>query len=94
MKDKPIVLDLFCGAGGLSRGFIDAGFSVKLGVDFDDAALKTFEANHEGATALKLDLFNLDNVNVIQDFFDKNNYKLDVLFGGPCKRNISALCCI
>ena len=83
MKDKPIVLDLFCGAGGLSRGFIDAGFSVKLGVDFDDAALKPFEANHEGATALKLDLFNLDNVNVIQDFFDKNNYKLDVLVGGP-----------
>ena len=77
------VLDLFCGAGGLSRGFIDAGFTVKLGVDFDDAALKTFEANHDGAVALKLDLFNLDNVDVIKSFFDDNNYKLDVLVGGP-----------
>lgn len=36
------VIDLFCGAGGLSRGFLDAGFDVLLGVDFDDAALKTF----------------------------------------------------
>lgn len=82
-KKKYVVLDLFCGAGGLSRGFIDAGFLVKLGVDFDDVALKTFEKNHEGAKGLKLDLFNLDNVNIIKDFFDKNNCKLDVLVGGP-----------
>ena len=82
-QKKYTVLDLFCGAGGLSRGFIDAGFSVKLGVDFDDAALKTFEANHDGATALKLDLFDLGNVNLIKNFFDKNECQLDVLVGGP-----------
>jgi len=29
-KKEYNVLDLFCGAGGLSRGFIDAGFSVKF----------------------------------------------------------------
>ena len=77
------VLDLFCGAGGLSRGFIDAGFTVVLGVDFDDMALKTFAANHDGAVAMKLDLFNLDNVDIIKKFFEENNYKLDVLVGGP-----------
>ena len=38
-------VDLFSGAGGLSRGFMDAGYDVVLGVDFDDAALKTFKAN-------------------------------------------------
>lgn len=77
------VLDLFCGCGGLSRGFIDAGFKVSLGVDFDDAALKTFAHNHDQATALKLDLFNLDNVKVIDNFFQKRNLKVDVLVGGP-----------
>ncbi len=77
------VLDLFCGAGGLSRGFIDAGFSVKLGIDIDDMALKTFEANHDGATAMKLDLFNLDNVNIIKNYFDSKGLHLDVLVGGP-----------
>ena len=41
------VVDLFSGAGGLSRGFMDAGFKVLLGVDFDDAALKTFSENQE-----------------------------------------------
>lgn len=74
MKKQYNVLDLFCGAGGLSRGFMDVGFSVKLGVDFDEMALKTFANNHKGATAMKLDLFNLDNVDVIKDFFDKNNH--------------------
>lgn len=34
------VVDLFSGAGGLSRGFLDAGYDVALGVDFDDMALK------------------------------------------------------
>jgi len=82
-ETKYTVLDLFCGAGGLSRGFIDAGLSVLLGVDIDDMALKTFAANHEGAVAKKLDLFNLNNVDKIKDFFDENNYDLDVLVGGP-----------
>jgi len=29
------VLDLFCGAGGFSTGFIQAGFNVKYVIDFD-----------------------------------------------------------
>ena len=82
-KKEYNVLDLFCGAGGLSRGFIDAGFSVKLGVDFDDMALNTFANNHEGAVAMKLDLFDLNNVDKIKEFFRENNYALDVLVGGP-----------
>lgn len=70
-KERYNVLDLFCGAGGLSRGFIDAGFAVKLGVDFDDMALKTFANNHEGAVAMKLDLFDLSNVDKIKAFLTK-----------------------
>lgn len=84
MKDnKYTVLDLFCGAGGLSRGFIDAGFSVLLGIDIDSVALKTFSDNHSGALAMNLDLSNLDNVNLIKNFFNEKKYCLDVLVGGP-----------
>ena len=77
------VVDLFSGAGGLSRGFMDAGYDVVLGVDFDDAALKTFKANHGTAEAMKLDLFNHDNIDVIVDFLEQRNITLDVLVGGP-----------
>ena len=74
------VLDLFSGAGGLSRGFYDAGYDVVLGVDFDEAALKTFKANHGGAEAMKLDLFDHGNIDVIIDFLEKKieSYKLDM----------------
>lgn len=80
---KYTVVDLFSGAGGLSRGFYDAGYDVVLGVDFDDAALKTFKANHGNAESMKLDLFNHDNIDVIVDYLKKRNIELDVLVGGP-----------
>lgn len=84
MKNKRYtVVDLFCGAGGLSKGFLDAGFDVVLGVDFDDQALQTFEANHGSARAMKLDLFNHDNIKEIKKYLDSNEIQLDVLVGGP-----------
>lgn len=83
MSKKFTCVDLFSGAGGLSRGFYDAGYDVVLGVDFDEAALKTFKENHGNAEAMKLDLFNHDNINVIVDFLPERDIKLDVLVGGP-----------
>ena len=83
MSKKFTCVDLFSGAGGLSRGFYDAGYDVVLGVDFDEAALKTFRENHGNAEAMKLDLFNHDNINVIVDFLQERDIKLDVLVGGP-----------
>ena len=72
MKTKKYTcLDLFSGAGGLSRGFYDAGYNAVLGVDFDDAALKTFKANHGNAEAMKLDLFDHGNIDIIIDFLKK-----------------------
>ncbi|MDY4575665.1 MAG: DNA cytosine methyltransferase [Intestinibacter sp.] len=80
---KLTCLDLFSGAGGLSRGFYDAGYNVVLGVDFDDMALKTFKANHGNAEVMKLDLFNHENIDCIEKFLNDRNIKIDVLVGGP-----------
>lgn len=77
------VVDLFSGAGGLSRGFMDANFNVVLGVDFDDAALKTFKENHGHAEAMKLDLFDHSNINKIYEYLEERKIELDVLVGGP-----------
>lgn len=77
-------LDLFCGAGGLSKGFLDAGYDVVLGVDYDDAALKTFQMNHGSAATLKLDLYDHSNIDIIVDWLkEKGINQLDVLVGGP-----------
>jgi len=39
------VIDLFCGAGGFSLGFKEAGYEIVLGVDSNPDALATYEAN-------------------------------------------------
>lgn len=43
--NKPICIDLCCGAGGLSYGFEKAGFDVTLGIDINRKALHTFQRN-------------------------------------------------
>ena len=84
MKRKYTCVDLFCGAGGLSKGFLDAGYDVILGVDFDESALKTFKENHGSTTALKLDLYDLSYIDQIVSFLDEKGVtELDVLVGGP-----------
>ena len=80
---KYTCLDLFSGAGGLSRGFYDAGYDVVLGVDFDEAALKTFKLNHGSAETMNLDLFDINNLNQIISYLKDNRISLDVLVGGP-----------
>lgn len=46
-------------------------------------ALKTFAANHENSSTLKLDLFNHNNIALIQKYLDEHDIKIDVLVGGP-----------
>lgn len=44
-RKRPTGIDLFCGAGGFSLGFIEAGFEVVCGVDADPHAALTYLAN-------------------------------------------------
>ncbi len=46
--DRPRAVDLFCGAGGLSLGLHDAGFSVLVGADSNEWAVETHTANLGG----------------------------------------------
>lgn len=46
-------IDLFCGAGGLTRGLIDAGINVRLGVDIDPACQYPYTANNDTPILLK-----------------------------------------
>lgn len=75
------VLDFFCGAGGLSLGFEDAGYDIIAGIDHDQPALKTFEHNHKNALPLNIDLFDSDFLKKIEKATGKT--KFDVIIGGP-----------
>ena len=75
------VLDLFCGCGGLSKGFEEAGYNILIGVDFEQSALNTFNLNHKGAQGLRLDLSKPESFNTIDEKL--NGRTIDVIIGGP-----------
>jgi DNA (cytosine-5)-methyltransferase 1 len=50
------VVDLFCGAGGFSEGFQQAGFEVRAGTDNDPDALATYAVNFPKAEAILGDI--------------------------------------
>ncbi len=74
-------IDLFAGCGGLSKGFLDAGFNIIVGVDNDQAALNTFEKNHKGAKSLNADLSKQETFDEIKRI--AGNREIDVIIAGP-----------
>ncbi len=47
MTRSTSVIDVFCGAGGLSFGFRQEGFAVVAGIDADESCRHAYEANIE-----------------------------------------------
>ncbi len=52
-------IDLFCGAGGLTRGLLDAGVLVKAGFDMDAACKHAYEHNNAGSKFYEADVSKL-----------------------------------
>ena len=47
------VIDLFCGAGALTHGFVSEGFKVVAGLDADKSCKYAYEKNNPGATFIE-----------------------------------------
>ena len=81
-KDVACV-DLFCGAGGLTHGLIEAGVPVVAGVDSDDACEYPYTSNHQGVAFHKVDVATLEGSEVKRWFGDA---RVRVLAGcAPCQ---------
>ena len=70
------ILDLFCGAGGLSLGFEKAGFSVVKAVDIDPWAVQTYNFNRKDKVAEVLDVSK-----ITKEYLE--TLRVDGIIGGP-----------
>jgi DNA (cytosine-5)-methyltransferase 1 len=75
-----VVVDLFCGCGGLSEGFEQQGFDILLGIDNFQSAIETFRYNHE-SVGINRDLTELEPEESPVD----RNQVTGVVGGPPCQ---------
>lgn len=78
-NSKPTIVDLFCGAGGLSLGFIEAGFKVVLANDIQDVCCETYKYNHPELPSERVVLGDIRQV--LDDFSIPE--EVDMVIGGP-----------
>lgn len=71
------VIDLFAGAGGLSSGFMQAGYNIKAAVEFDKQIAETYKLNHSNTVLY------VDDIKNIAENKKLSNIKADVIIGGP-----------
>ena len=77
-----IGIDLYCGAGGMSLGFEEAGFTVVAAVDSDPRATRAFQSNFPTVPTLLADARALTGDD-IRDSAALGRQHMTVVFGGP-----------
>lgn len=82
--DSPVsAVDLFCGAGGLTHGLLQAGIKVEAGIDIDKDAEYAFVTNNPDTKYYRWDV-GRKNYSSIEKLFAKDKYRL--LAGcAPCQ---------
>jgi len=59
------LFDLFCGAGGFSRGFYEAGYSPTLAIDIDEACIESYKLNFPKAIVLQEDIRKVHSLDLL-----------------------------
>ena len=80
------VIDLFCGAGGLSEGLRQAGMKPVAGVDFDRHAVSTYRHNHPGVPVIERDIAGITGEQLMGL---AGTREIDLIAGGPSCQGFS-----
>jgi DNA (cytosine-5)-methyltransferase 1 len=85
-----IAIDLFSGAGGLSLGLEQAGFSVVAAVEIDSLAVETYGLNHQDTIIWEKDIRHL-KISKLKKRLQLCKGNLDLLAGCPPCQGFSSI---
>ena len=85
-KNNLTFIDLFSGAGGFLRGFLEVGFTPVFSVEMWEPAINTHKLNYKKVPLLAEDIRNINSDRLIPY---KN--KVDVIIGGPPCQGFSTI---
>ena len=80
-RKKYTLVDFFCGAGGLSLGFLQQGFNVKFANDIEDVCIETYKYNHPELPSNKL--IQGDIKEIVENIEQYIDQEIDIVVGGP-----------
>ena len=80
LAGSPTVVDLFCGAGGMSEGFRMAGYKILLGIEANAAAGETYRQNNPNTELLIEDIRHVKAEVLLEKL---GGMEIDVVVGGP-----------
>lgn len=81
-KKKSVAIDLFCGVGGMSLGFKQAGFRIVGAFDNEPRHIRAYKRNFAGIPAMNVDLSSWSGQDLVRAI-DSCDSEIDVVFGGP-----------
>lgn len=87
---RPIAVDLFAGAGGMSLGFEQAGFDILAAVEHDPVHCATHEYNFPDCAIICKSVTTTTGLE-IRENSDIGNADIDVVFGGPPCQGVSLM---
>lgn len=80
-NQKPTLVDFFCGAGGMSLGFVQNDFKVLLANDIESVCTETYSFNH--LEMPKDRIITGDIKEIVENVNEYISESVDVIIGGP-----------
>jgi len=87
--ERPVAVDLFAGAGGISHGILQAEYDIALAVDNDGHATDTYRLNHPEIPHDRVRCTDIEELLDREDWTELLDEEPDIMVGGPPCQSLS-----